>query len=108
MSQTAVEQFVEDFLLVAENDQKTYDKLIELTNEYKNSPIHVLALEFQNWWEWRTHAIKRVCEKNDLKPHALFVAQMLNNWPLQAWIMIASHFLVTVHESDSLKESLQK
>ena len=88
---TAVEQFVEDFILVTDNDHDSYDEARAIAQEKEN--LTEVAEEFEEQFE--TY-ISQVAEREEALGHeagALIIRQLLLGWGDDAFRAIARHYL---------------
>jgi hypothetical protein len=88
---TAVEQFVEDFILVTDNDRDSYDEARVIVQEKEN--LTEIAEEFQEQFE---SYISQVAEREEAlgnEAGALIIRQMLLGWGDDAFRAIARHYL---------------
>lgn len=92
MSTSAREQFAHDFLLVAMNDQETYNELMALVRTYdENDNYSELAEGLENWWSWKVEEMTNATAGVGKPILGLFIAQFLNNWGVDTWQQIADH-----------------
>jgi hypothetical protein len=87
----AVDQFVEDYTLVTDNEFEAYSETMELTKEHET----VSALSDQMRDEFESY-IAGVVERERELGHeigALLISQMLMNWGSDAFDRIARHYL---------------
>jgi len=83
---TARQQFVEDFLLVAENDYNKYTEFCDLVETYGVSRAGELIQEqFENWVYSLT-----IGEKNEF--NRLILSQLLIGWGSDCFYQIAKRF----------------
>ena len=88
---TAVEQFVEDFILVTDNDHDSYDEARVIVQEKEN--LADIAEEFEEQFE--TY-ISQVAEREEALGHeagALLIRQLLLGWGDDAFRAIARHYM---------------
>jgi hypothetical protein len=89
-SLTPVEQFVEDFILVTDNDRDSYDEARIIVQEKEN--LTDIAEEFQEQFE--TY-ISQVAEREQAlgnEAGALIIRQLLLGWGDDAFRAIARHY----------------
>lgn len=96
---TAVDQFVEDYLIVMDNDVEAYKGLIATAKEHKND-VWGLSQHLRNEWE---EYVDQVAELATQKwgwdaPATLIIRQMLNGWGDNPWHLIAVNYLNKVKE----------
>lgn len=87
----AIDQFVEDYTLVVDNDHESYSETMEMTKEYET----VSALSDQMRDEFERY-ISEVAEREDERGNttgALLISQLLLNWGSDAFDRIARHYL---------------
>ena len=87
----AIDQFVEDYTLVTDNEFEAYSETMEMTKEYET----VSALSDQMRDEFESY-ISGVVERESELGHeigALLISQMLMNWGSDAFDRIARHYL---------------
>lgn len=87
----AIDQFVDDFTLVADNDHDTYSEIMEMTKEHET----VSALSDQLQEEFESY-ISQMAERESELGHtteALLISQLLLNWGSPAFDRIARHYL---------------
>jgi hypothetical protein len=87
----AIDQFVDDFTLVADNDQDIYSEIMEATKEYET----VSALSDQLREDFESY-VSQVAERERELGHtgeALLISQMLIGWGSDAFDRIARHYL---------------
>lgn len=87
----AIDQFVEDYTLVTDNEFEAYSETMEMTKEYET----VSALSDQMEDEFESY-ISGVVERERELGHeigALLISQMLMNWGSDAFDQIARHYL---------------
>lgn len=87
----AIDQFVEDYTLVVDNDHESYSETMEMTKEYET----VSALSDQMRDEFERY-ISEVAEREDERGNttgALLISQLLMNWGSDAFDRIARHYL---------------
>lgn len=92
---TAAEQFIEDYLLVAENDADTWNTLQEYADEaerissetpqYANR-YYILGVRLKNEWE---DAVATTAEGIDNEAMSLMVRQMLIGYGVDTFYKIA-------------------
>lgn len=90
MKTLAIEQFVEDFTLVTDNDFNAYSEARELARE--NESISDLALAFADQFE---NYVQEVAEREDELGNeygALLLRQLLLGWGADAFYRIAHHY----------------
>lgn len=91
MSYTAGERFVEDYLMVMENDQQAYLALQDTVrkNEDMNELIAVLRTE----WDELIDQLAEVANKewSYASPVGLLVRQIMGGWGDAQWFAIAKH-----------------
>jgi hypothetical protein len=88
---TPVDQFVEDFILVTDNDRDSYDEARVIVQEKEN--LTDIAEEFQEQFE---SYISQVAEREEAlgnEAGALIIRQMLLGWGDDAFRSIARHYL---------------
>ena len=88
---TPVEQFVEDFILVTDNDRDSYDEARVIVQEKEN--LTDIAEEFQEQFE---SYISQVAEREEAlgnEAGALIIRQLLLGWGDDAFRAIARHYL---------------
>ena len=88
---TPVDQFVEDFILVTDNDRDSYDEARVIVQEKEN--LTDIAEEFQEQFE---SYISQVAEREEAlgnEAGALIIRQMLLGWGDDAFRAIARHYL---------------
>lgn len=88
---TAIEQFVEDFILVTDNDRDSYDEARIIVQEKET--LSEIAGEFQEQFE--TY-ITQVADREEELGHeagALLIRQMLIGWGDDAFRAIARHYM---------------
>ena len=87
----AVDQFVEDYTLVTDNEFEAYSETMEMTKEHET----VSALSDQMRDEFESY-ISGVVERERELGHeigALLISQMLIGWGSRAFDQIARHYL---------------
>jgi hypothetical protein len=91
MNSTAQEQFIEDFLLVSEND---YDTYLDLTSTVKSEGVlkasEKIQEQFENW-------ISQLADQEEEKQNvygALLLRQLLIGWGGDSFYKIAKRFEV--------------
>ena len=87
----AIDQFVEDYTLVVDNDYESYSETMEMTKEYET----LSALSDQLRDEFESY-ISGVVERESELGHetgALLISQLLMNWGSDTFDRIASHYL---------------
>jgi len=87
----AIDQFVEDYTLVTDNEFQAYSETMEMTKEHET----VSALSDQMRDEFESY-IAGVVERERELGHeigALLISQMLMNWGSDAFDRIARHYL---------------
>jgi hypothetical protein len=87
----AIDQFVDDFTLVVDNDQDLYSEVMEATKEYETVP----ALSDQLREDFESY-VSQVAERERELGHtgeALLISQLLMNWGESAFDRIARHYL---------------
>jgi len=87
----AIDQFVEDYTLVTDNQSEAYSEVMELTKEYES--ISALSDQLRDQFE---SYIADVAERESELGHeigALLISQLLMNWGSSAFDRIASHYL---------------
>jgi hypothetical protein len=90
---TAREQFIEDFILVTDNDRDSYEGAREIVQEKET--LSEIAEEFQEQFEGY---IQQVAEREEALGHeagALLIRQMLTGWGDDAFRAIARHYMET-------------
>ena len=88
---TAVEQFVEDFILVTDNDRDSYDEARVIVQEKEY--LTEIAEEFQEQFE---SYISQVAEREEAlgnEAGALIIRQLLLGWGDDAFRAIARHYM---------------
>ena len=91
-TKSARDQFVEDFLLVAENDQKTYNELMTIVEQaYESGNDYGLPEQLETWWSWKVEEMTNAMAGVNKLTLGLFVGQFLNNWGVDTWQIIARH-----------------
>jgi len=92
----AIDQFVEDYTLVTDNQSEAYSEVMELTKEYES--ISALSDQLRDQFE---SYIADVAERESELGHeigALLISQLLMNWGSSTFDRIASHYLVKAGE----------
>jgi hypothetical protein len=87
----AIDQFVEDYTLVTDNEFEAYSETMEMAKEHET----VSALSDQMRDEFESY-IAGVVERERELGHeigALLISEMLMNWGSSAFDRIASHYL---------------
>ena len=87
----AVEQFVEDFLLVTDNDRDSYEGAREIVQEKET--LSEVAEEIQEQFE---SYISQVAEREEAlgnESGALMIRQLLLGWGDDAFRAIARHYM---------------
>jgi hypothetical protein len=87
-------QFVEDFLLVTDNDRDSYDEARIIVQERET--LSEIAEEFQEQFE---SYISQVADRERELGHeagALLISQMLIGWGDDAFRAIARHYMESV------------
>jgi len=90
----ATAQFVEDFILVTDNDRDSYDEARVIVQERET--LSEIAEEFQEQFE---SYIQQVAERERELGHeagALLITQMLSGWGDEAFRAIARHYMESV------------
>lgn len=90
---TAREQFIEDFILVTDNDRDSYEGAREIVQEKET--LTEVAEEFQEQFE---SYISQVAERErelGNEAGALLISQMLIGWGDDAFRSIARHYMET-------------
>jgi hypothetical protein len=90
---TATEQFVEDFILVTDNDRDSYEGAREIVQEKET--LTEVAEEMQEQFE---SYISQVAERErelGNEAGALLISQMLIGWGDDAFRSIARHYMET-------------
>ncbi len=91
MDTQAQEQFVEDFLVVSEND---YDTYLELTSSVKSEGVLKTSKKIQEQFEnWITQLADQEEEKQNAYG-ALLLRQLLIGWGSDSFYKIAKRFEV--------------
>ena len=75
---TAQEQFIEDFFLVADNDEKVYFHLKDLASFH--SDIEDLATAIENEWEEMVSVLATFADENATGAAGDFLRQMMAGW----------------------------
>jgi hypothetical protein len=89
----ATAQFVEDFLLVTDNDRESYEGAREIVQEKET--LTEVSEEFQEQFE---SYISQVADREEALGHeagALLIRQMLIGWGDDAFHAIARHYMET-------------
>lgn len=105
MTTTAREQFVEDFLLVAMNDQATYKELMAIVQKPRsinNDDYSLLAKQLENWWSWKVEEMMWATNKANKPTLSLFIGQFLHNWGIDTWQHIADYLC---DKDDEIKQN---
>lgn len=87
----AIDQFVEDYTLVIDNNYESYSEIMEMTKEYES----ISALSDQMKDEFESY-ISGVVERESELGHeagALLISQLLMNWGSDTFDRIARHYL---------------
>ena len=87
----AIDQFVEDYTLVVDNDHESYSETMEMAKEYET--ISALSDQMRDEFE---RYISEVAEREDERGNttgALLISQLLLNWGSDAFDRIARHYL---------------
>ena len=87
----AIDQFVEDYTLVTDNQFEAYSETMELTKEYET--VSALSDQLRDQFE---SYIADVAERESELGHeigALLISQLLMNWGSDAFDRIARHYL---------------
>jgi hypothetical protein len=90
---TAREQFVQDYLLVVENDQSAWNTLLEWAREADST--YALAVWIQEEWD---EAIADLTSKIKPEVFGLLVSQMLLNQGIDPFIDIAKYVIEQLAE----------
>ena len=89
----ATAPFVEDFILVTDNDRDSYEEARVIVQEKET--LTEIAEEFQEQFE---SYVSQVAERERELGHeagALLITQMLNGWGDDAFRAIARHYMET-------------
>jgi hypothetical protein len=87
----AIDQFVEDYTLVTDNQFEAYSETMELAKEYET----ILTLSDQLRDQFESYIAEVVERESELghETGALLISQLLMNWGSSAFDRIASHYL---------------
>lgn len=89
------DQFVEDYLLVVENDQDAWNDLIATARQYEHNKI-LLSEQLRDEWDDLVEQIATMVETKYVGVAGLMVRQILGGWGSAEFDKIAQ----TVIESD--------
>jgi hypothetical protein len=88
---TARQQFVDDFIMVAENDQETYYKYVNIIQDYGvMGGANKIQEDFENW-------ISQLANDEDERGNeigSLLLRQLLIGWGSDCFYQIAKRFVV--------------
>lgn len=82
----AQEQFIEDFFLIADNDEEVYLHLKDLDSRYS---VDDLATAVENEFEVMVDSLAELADENLAGAAGAFVRQMLANWGHDTFYKIA-------------------
>ena len=108
MNPLAKEQFAQDFLLVAMNDEATYKEIMKITNTHiENDNYSELAENLEIWWSWKVEAMTNATAASGKPILGLFISQFLNNWGVDTWQQIADYLWDTAEEITAHNETMK-
>ena len=96
----AVEQFVEDYTIIIDNDQDGYrDQLA--TAEGFGGDLYAYSQHLRAEWDDYVDQVAKLCAQNwgSDAPATLLVRQMMGGWGDSAFYKIARHYLEMLEES---------
>jgi hypothetical protein len=89
---TASEQFIEDYLLVMDNDEDAWRDL--KTTASQSVDVHEFTNVLRQEWDDYVNQVAGLAEKewgNDA-PATLLIRQIMGGWGDSEWFAIAKHF----------------
>lgn len=89
---TASEQFVQDYLLVMDNDEDAWRGLMDTANQ--SSTVGEFAQELREEWDKYVDQVSRLAENEwgwDA-PATLLIRQIMGGWGDSEWFAIAKHY----------------
>ena len=99
MIRTAVDQFVDDYLLVLENDRDGWHDLLEVAKEF-NGDVSALADRLRSDWDDYVDQVAELAVKSwgTDAPATLLIRQMLGGWGDLPHRRIAAHLIDRINE----------
>ena len=91
------EQFAEDWLLVAENDQKTYE---EVMSDAQDATVPELSDKLREEWEILTEQVTGLVAEHISETASLFISQILQGQGSLPFDIIAREFIRKHGERD--------
>lgn len=88
---TAREQFIEDFILVTDNDRDSYEGAREIVQEKET--LTEIAEEFQEQFETYIQQVTERERELGNEAGALLISQMLLGWGTDVFDDIARHYI---------------
>lgn len=100
-STAIAQQFANDWLLVIENDQECWNKLIENTKDADCDPVRMTAI-LRDEWDTLVDQMAEVVEDKVSEIGALLLRQMLvmGDYPFQ---LIANQVISSIKETEATK-----
>ena len=89
---TARQQFAEDYLLVVDNDSKSYFEIMDMA-ELKAKNMSGLSDRLKTEFESYISQVIEREKENGQEVGALLIAQLLQNWGAGTWDIIARHYI---------------
>ena len=89
---TLRQQFVEDYLLVSDNDYTAYKKHMQMARD-AGGDVHALGLKIQEMFEDSIHGVVVQQRAKGNEYASLLIAQMLQGWGVNVFEDIARHYI---------------
>lgn len=89
---TASEQFVQDYLLVMENDEDAWRDLT--STAYQHDSVVSFSQHLRDEWDDYVDQVARLAEKEwgSDAPATLLIRQIMGGWGDSEWFAIAKHY----------------
>ena len=99
--QTAIEQFINDYTIVIDNDREAFTEVMDIVREEseKDFSTGYVALRLQNQFEALIADVAFATEQTYGEASGLLIRQMLSGWGTDTWYKIASHYEQMFEES---------
>ena len=91
----AIDQFVNDFTLVVDNDLEAYFETIDLVRAKKESMSAISDTMREGWEAQVAHALDVLRQSGEVEAVTIdIMSQMLNGWGSSAFDQIARHYII--------------
>ena len=99
---TAIDQFVEDYTLVIDNDRDAYNDQIATAQGFNGDRVAYVNYLRSQWEDYVDQVAKKCATMwGDSSPAVLLIRQMMNGWGDTPWYQIADHYIELAKEARS-------